>query len=185
MARNGQGKLLTAQQKERFKIAFGEGGEVTAATAAASSVFAPVADLLEDAINGTQTVTKTLTSAQLLALNATPITIIPAPPAGQVVLVRGCLAYYFYGGTAYTIGTNAGIGLKYTNGSGQQVLKLATTGFVDQAADKLEFATADATQNGYLVVAAAPIVAQALTAELTNGNGTVKLTVLFNVVSNT
>ena len=45
--------------------------------------------------------TVTLTSAQLLALSTTPITVIPAPPAGYYVFPTYYTMQYHFGGTAY------------------------------------------------------------------------------------
>src|SRR5215831_10121310 len=59
----------------------------------------PVASLLNK-------VKLTLTSAQLLALKATPVSIIPAPGSGKFINVIGANVYYSFLTAAYTL--NAG-----------------------------------------------------------------------------
>lgn len=105
-----------------------------------------------------------LTNAQILALNATPIAVLPAPVStGYVHLIDSVYATKA-AGTAYTIGSNAGIDFKYTNGSGAFAINVATTGFLDQTTAALSFSDAG---TGVLPVAGAQIVAQAKTASPT------------------
>lgn len=47
-----------------------------------------------------------VSSAQLLALKTTPVSLIPAPGAGKMIQVLGCDMRIVFGGTAYTL--NAG-----------------------------------------------------------------------------
>lgn len=66
--------------------------------------------------NGLQHVTGSLSSAQLKAIFATPITVIAAPGAGFYIRILSVSAKYIYGGTAYT-GSNA-LNLQYSGGGG-------------------------------------------------------------------
>lgn len=59
-----------------------------------------------------------LTSAQILAASATPVTIIPAPGAGQVIVVTS-VTYNLVAGTQYAVGTAGG--LYYGISSGQAI----------------------------------------------------------------
>src|SRR5262245_32436968 len=60
----------------------------------------------------------TRTSAQILALNATPITVLAAPGTGLTTVVKQALAYK-PAGTAYAgVATTEDLALKYTNASG-------------------------------------------------------------------
>lgn len=82
----------------------------------------------------------TITSTQLLALNATPQTVLAAPPTGFTNVFVGA-AIYKPAGTAYA-GVAAGEDLvfKATNAAGQQVSSvIETTGFLDQATAQLRW----------------------------------------------
>ena len=52
------------------------------------------------------TTTTNITSAQLLALSTTPITVAPAPGVGQYLCPIYMILEYTYGGTAYTSGAH-------------------------------------------------------------------------------
>lgn len=116
-----------------------------------------------------------ITSAQLLALNATPQTIVPAPIAGYANLVNR-IAIYKAAGVAYA-GIAAGEDLvaKYTDGSGAQVSSvIETTGFLDQATAQTRYAgppgSTSTTAADVKPVAAAAIVLHLLSGEITTGN---------------
>lgn len=66
--------------------------------------------------NGLRRATGTLSSAQLKAIFATPITAVAAPGAGFYIRIISFSAKYIYGGTAYT-GSNA-LNLQYSGGGG-------------------------------------------------------------------
>lgn len=78
----------------------------------------------------------TLTSAQIKALRATPITLVPAPKTGYVnVLVQACLKLK-YGGTNVFTETADNLAIRFTDGSGAIVSQtIETTGFIDQSAN--------------------------------------------------
>lgn len=74
-----------------------------------------------------------LTNAQMLALRATPITLVAAPAAGYVnQLIEGRL--YMHGVAGYTE-TDDNLAIRYKDGSGIVVADIEATGFVDQTAD--------------------------------------------------
>lgn len=76
----------------------------------------------------------TLTNAQMLAIRATPITLVAAPGAGYINVFEG-LDIAFDHTAAYTE-TADNLAVRYTNGSGVICSEtLETTGFVDAAAD--------------------------------------------------
>ena len=63
---------------------------------------------------GFTTVTGTLTSAQIKALNATPQTLIAAPGAGQVIVIIAASAKFTYGGSnVFVAGAGQSINLSY------------------------------------------------------------------------
>lgn len=87
---------------------------------------------------GEGTVRLTLTNAQIKALRATPITVVPAAGAGRVIQLVSATLRLNYGGTnAFTI-TNTEFQFKYVNGSGAAASQaVATSGFLNQTADTL------------------------------------------------
>ena len=116
-----------------------------------------------------------ITNAQLLALNATPQTIVAAPGAGKALVLLG-LQLYKPAGVAYT-GVAAGeeLAVKYTNGSGVVVAQCETTGFLDQTTAQMRYvhpvvAAAVAPNADVNPVANAPLVLQLLVGEITTGD---------------
>jgi len=94
-------------------------------------------------IYGRQTY-KQITSAQLLALFATPITVVAAPAAGFAHIVRR-VQMHKPAGTAYAgIAAGEDLVLKYTNASGAQASGvIEATGFLDSATVIGEIITGD------------------------------------------
>ena len=91
-----------------------------------------VLDLLIDGVTG-NLYSFTLTAAQALALNATPIEVLPAPGADKAYIVER-VEVYKAAGTAYAgIATGEDLALRYTNGSGTILAQVETTGFRRQA----------------------------------------------------
>lgn len=126
-----------------------------------------------------QRVTVTLTSAQILALFTTPVTVVGAPGANKYisvdeVLVRAPLA----GATAYA-GANA-VEVRYSNGAGVKAtgdIAAATLNSVTGQVDKTVGAATTA------LVVNAPLVVAVPVANPTAGTGTVVLDVLYRVVT--
>lgn len=91
---------------------------------------------LGDLLSTTQSGTKasvTLTAAQVIALNATPISLIPAVN-GKLIEVGLVTVAYKYGSAAFTIGASKHIQVIYTGGAvaGQ----VDETGLLDQVVNK-------------------------------------------------
>ncbi len=128
-----------------------------------------------------------ITSAQLLALNATPISIIPAQGTGIATILHR-IAIYKPAGTAYA-GIAAGEDLvaKYTNASGAQVSSvIETTGFLDQATAQTRYAFGPAstgsTAGDVAPVANAAVVLHLLTAEIITGTSDLYVECLYDVM---
>lgn len=133
-----------------------------------------------------QTAYKLITSAQLLALNATPQTIIAAPGPGLAALPRKVLVRHG-GGTAYA-GVAAGedLVLKYTNGSGAECSPhIETTGFLDQTTAQIRAAGdvgAAGAVGSHVVTANADVVLHLLVGEITTGDFDLHVKVWYDVV---
>lgn len=82
--------------------------------------------------------TKTdISSAELLALNATPINIVPAPGANKILILDSALVFYNYNSTAYAgIGASEDLAIKWNTGSGTIAGSMEATGFLDATSDQ-------------------------------------------------
>ena len=125
----------------------------------------------------TKYVKVTLTNAQLLALNTTPITVIPAPGANLTNVIQNVYATCPAQTTGFTIGSATGIAFKYTNSSGVTSCTLPVTGFIDQTT--LQQAATLPASAGHLPAANAPIVAYMAGANVTGGTGTVSFRIYY------
>lgn len=84
-----------------------------------------------------------ITNAEMLALRATPKTLVAAPGAGYLLEFISAVLLFDYTG-AYTE-TDDNMAVKYTNGSGAAVSEtIESTGFVDATADTITNAIAKA-----------------------------------------
>ncbi len=127
----------------------------------------------------------TITSAQLLALNATPIEVVPAPGANQAI-VPTLVALRKEAGTAYTAGAGEDVVLKYTNGSGDECsAQFDSGGFLDQTTEELRVGGGAPVADGLTTlepVANAAVVAHLLVGEVTGGTGDLHVRVEYNII---
>lgn len=132
-----------------------------------------------------QFVDVTVSSAELLALNATPKQIVAAPGAGLAIILESVVAYKA-AGTAYAgIAAGEDLAINYTNGSGLELLEIETTGFLDQATAQTRHASAFRAASGIASItpaANAALVIQLLVGEITTGNSPLKLRVYYRVI---
>lgn len=127
----------------------------------------------------------TITSAQLLALFATPQTLVAAPGAGLALVFNGAVIHK-PAGTAYA-GVAAGedLSIKYTDASGAEVAQCEATGFLDQATAQTRFVrpqTAASGNSAITPVANAPLVLHMLAGEITTGTSDLNIRVYYRVV---
>jgi hypothetical protein len=130
---------------------------------------------------------KTVTSAQLLALNATPQTIITAPPAGFALIPTRMLIHKPAGVAYAGIAVGEDLVLKYTNGSGAQITGvIETTGFLDQATAQTRVVgmpgSTGSTASDYTPVSAAAAVLHLLTGEIITGDQPLYVRVWYDIV---
>lgn len=93
---------------------------------------------LQDArVNPMATARRTLTNAEVLALNATPIQLVAAPGAGKVLVPLRFQAYKA-AGTAYTAGAGEDLAIIHTGGSA--LMAIDSAGFLDAATDEWRLA---------------------------------------------
>lgn len=125
--------------------------------------------------------TLTLTSAQLLALNATPVQILPPPGPGKTYAIHNSLAFSHFGGMAYAAGPS-NMTLNFAVGSSVWLisqLALLTTG-----ADGF---TQGQSVLGNLMTALQVNAAMVLRAgaAITVGNGTLTVFLFYSVIDAT
>ncbi len=123
----------------------------------------------------------TISSAELLALNATPKQIIAAPGANLAIIPRKWLVRHA-GGTAYAgIAAGEDLSLKYTDGSGAKAAAdIETTGFLDQVTAQIR--TAGGISASVAPVANAAVVAHLLSGEIITGDFDLEVLVYYDVV---
>jgi hypothetical protein len=132
--------------------------------------------------------TVTVTSAQVLALNATPKTIIAAPGAGKALVFHKAYIHK-PAGTAYSdIASGEDLQFKYTNGSGTQVsATVETTGFLDQTTAKTAVvfpqSSTSTTAGSVLLTENAAIVLHLLVGEITTGDSPLYVTVEYEIIN--
>lgn len=148
-------------------------GLIERSTGSAWEVFGPVVRFAE----------VSLSSANLLALRATPITLVSAPGAGKVLEFCGAVLLLDATATAY-VESAANLGIKYTNGSGAKVSDdIEATGFIDQTTDTMTTARPKLDA----IVAKAGCENQALVlhnlgaGEYTTGTGTMRVKTAYRV----
>lgn len=127
-----------------------------------------------------------ITSAQVLALNATPVEIIPAPGANKAIIFEGAVVHK-PAGTAYAgIAAGEDLAFKYTNGSGLDVGECEMTGFADQTTAQVRYVRpvvqGTAPVSSLTPVANAALVAHLLTGEITTGDSPINVRVYYRVV---
>jgi hypothetical protein len=135
----------------------------------------------------------TLTSAQLLALNVTPIQILNAPglpPKGFgssfVINPTALFADYVFGGTAYTLGNADNVvRLEYT-GQAASLIQIPANGLLTAAVNTFSSNVQQASQNIARTAGANLGIEAKVTgtaAALTLGNGTLTITLKFDIYS--
>lgn len=118
-----------------------------------------------------------LTNAQVLALNTTAITLIPAQGTGTIIEPLGGVLSYHKGTTTYTIGTGIYLQFFYTSkATGPAASNVVlTTGFLDQSTSKvINFQGVPANE---IVSVNTPIVLSNPSGPLTGGSSDDTLTV--------
>lgn len=126
---NGQVLLGSTGANPAFGTLTSADGSVTFTTGAGSLALS----VASSSIAKTTTV---LTSAQVKALNATPITIVPAQAAGKTILLLGAQAKLTYGGTnVFTLVGAGDISLYDASPAGSIIATLTASGFMDASAN--------------------------------------------------
>lgn len=133
---------------------------------------------VEDVDSRIQWTTVAVTSAEILALFATPKTLVAAPGAGQVLEFVSAIYILNYGGTAYA--TNGILSVRET-GAGGQALSVAAllAPFLAQTADTI--LPVQALDTGLAMTANTPMVLSIATGETITGNSPMTVKVAYRV----
>lgn len=131
---------------------------------------------------GIATAEVTVSTAEVLALNATPKTLVAAPGSGKAIIVEDAQFFYDYNSAAYAgIAAGEDLAIKYTDASGAQIAQVEATGFLDQTTDQFRHVRPTTTAQ-ITPVANSPVVLHMLTGEIITGNSPVKVRVRYRTV---
>lgn len=130
------------------------------------------------------TVSVQLTSAQILALNTTPVQLIPAPGIGSYIVVNRAIFKYYYNSIAYSGTIN--LTIDYANPAVINLLTVTTGDFLTGTANGIQIAVpglaVPSTKLYTTQMDNTPIYLHA-SANPTNGNGTVTVIVEYEVLT--
>ncbi len=129
-----------------------------------------------------QSATITISSAELLALHATPKTLVAAPGVGNSVVLESAILFLAFNSAAYDgIAGAEDLEIRHTNGSGQLFATIETTGFLDSGANAVRFVKATTTA-AITPTDNAPLVINLASGEIATGNSPLKVKVNYRVI---
>lgn len=123
----------------------------------------------------------TLSSANILALSATPISLVAAPGAGKIIIVEGILFKMIRTGTAYANG--GALEFRYTDGSGAKVSADVAAAVVTTGGAGTAYAHVGGIEASLTPVADAAIIVTNATAPFITGTGTATVSVKYRIVT--
>lgn len=127
----------------------------------------------------------TLSAAQILALHSTPLEIVPPAGVGKLILPLSAVIQYFAGATPYTVNSGDNFVLVPEGAAGNGFGYLAdATGLIDQATNQIgNFGPTEISSSLLSASGKGLSVAESDTSvPFADGNGTVKITVLYVVI---
>lgn len=119
-----------------------------------------------------------ISSAELLALNATPKLLVADPGANKYVDVLHVQFCLDYATTPYVVGAGSDFSLQ--NNDGSEFAQLETTGFLDQSSEQRRFYHHPAALQSLVVGSGVRL--QILNSELTGGDSALKVRIEYRIV---
>lgn len=127
-----------------------------------------------------------VTSAEVLALNATPKTIVAAPGAGKYLEFLGAFVFLDYNSAAYVDDAGEDLVFKYTNAAGVAISNSLDGDLFDGTADTLAIANPlNAAASTVEILANAAIVLHLLVGEWITGNSPLKVRCFYREIVKT
>ena len=134
--------------------------------------------------------TTEIKTANLLAANASPMLIVPAPGVGKALVFVGAIVWLDYNSTAYEMASGEDLVISYTDASGSQLAEIETTGFLDQVQDTVRVVLPHAASSGSDSAYGGPLEnagfsLHMLNGEITVGDSPLKMKIYYRVVPTT
>ena len=126
-----------------------------------------------------------VTSAQILALKATPINVLDAPGANRSYIFKGAMLHKPAGVAYAGVAGGEDLAFNYTNGAGLQVGSCEVTGFLDQTTAQTRWVHPYHAASGVsqiTPVANAVIVIQMLVGEIITGDSPLNMRIFYRIV---
>jgi len=121
-----------------------------------------------------------LSSAQILALSATPVSLIAAPGSGKAIRVMDLALKFSPSGTAYANG--GALEFRYTDGSGTKVTADIAAAVVTAAGTTVSFTNVAGIEASLTLTANAPVIVTNATAPFITGTGTGVFYIAYRVI---
>ena len=128
---------------------------------------------------------KEITTAQVLALRATPIEIVAAPGALKAIIVDHVEAFIDYNSTAYVDDAGDDLSFRYTDNSGIEVCApIDGADFLDNAADIFAYSPGVITDAalGFVPTVNAAVVVTVNNSEVITGNSPIFIHLYYRIV---
>lgn len=152
-------------------------------TKAATRVNAPDSNLEFAGLGEVRVQDKLITTAQVLALFATPIEVVAAPGANIALQFLGAHVLLDFNSAAYVDDADEDLVFKYTNAAGKTISQEIDGSLLDDGADMLAFVGPAGTDPIVAAeVANAAIVVHVLTGELITGDSPLKIRLYYRQV---
>jgi len=126
----------------------------------------------------------TITAAQMLALNTTPITVVAAPPSGYLIYPTAVFASLNYNSTTYSCNASGASIFYKSDATGQNTGLTLTQAFIQSTSSKSTLVRGSSTQvvDTTANLSGQPLALLAASSNPTTGDGVLKVLVFYNVL---